>query len=454
MELLHVETSTEINELRAMDGILVGSKGTTTAAIKDTEGEKLKVHKGDEDFVIPRHIMYYPPAKIRRKEMPALNQACNKVENLLRQRMAVDREKDKIRDMMKEAQMRLDLKDMELKALDEKMLPALEQLKLLEMEVKDNWKVMYLKLKGKCGFLFLFSNCICACFSYQPFTMLYSDYYEKNGHSNVKDKQDSKLSKWCTRQRTCYANAQLETPDPSQGIIKPYQYDLLNRIEFAWNLREQQFTQNVAMLREFKEEHGHTNVPMKHDNLHLANFVQKWRREYRLYEEGKPSNMTPERLKALDDAGLAWRDPSRTRKRSDTRQETWDDFITQLKQFEEKYGHFMINKVNKTLEKGNRMGRLDEFCGWVRKQYTLYKAGSPCQLTDEKVNQLKEMGFWLERSQVHKFAKSPKKITNAVELGELKVPTIDDLAPVIAKEGNAAEAVGEVTDMMETIIDV
>ena len=170
MELLHVETSNELNELRAMDGILVGSKGTTTAAIKDTEGEKLKVHKGDEDFVIPRHIMYYPPAKIRRKEMPALNQACNKVENLLRQRMAVDKEKDKIRDTMKEAQMRLDLKDMELKALDEKMLPALEQLKLLEMEVKDNWKVMYLKLKGKCGFLFLFSNCICACFSYQPFT--------------------------------------------------------------------------------------------------------------------------------------------------------------------------------------------------------------------------------------------------------------------------------------------
>ena len=169
MELLHVETSNELNELRAMDGILVGSKGTTTAAIKDTEGEKLKVHKGDEDFVIPRHIMYYPPAKIRRKEMPALNQACNKVENLLRQRMAVDREKDKIRDMMKEAQMRLDLKDMELKALDEKMLPALEQLKLLEMEVKDNWKVMYLKLKGKCGFLFLFSNCICACFFISTF---------------------------------------------------------------------------------------------------------------------------------------------------------------------------------------------------------------------------------------------------------------------------------------------
>ena len=294
------------------------------------------------------------------------------------------------------------------------------------------------------GFLLFLANVFVLVFSINLLHMLYSDYYEKNGHSNVKDKQDSKLSKWCTRQRTCYANAQLKTPDPSQGIIKPYQYDLLNRIEFAWNLREQQFSQNIAMLREYKEEHGHTNVSMKNDNQHLANFVQKWRREYRLYQEGKPSNMTPERLKALEEAGLAWRDPSRTRIRSDTRQETWDDFITQLKQFEEKYGHFMINKVNKTLGKGNRMGRLDEFCGWVRKQYTLYcKAGSPCQLTDEKVDQLKEMGFWLERSQAHKFAKSSKKESNAVELGELKVPTIDDLAPM----AKVLETAGEVVDI-------
>ena len=153
MELLHVETSTELNELRTMDGSLVASKETTTAALKEMGGEKLKV-KVDEDFVIPRHIMYYPPAKIRRKETPALNQACNKVENLLRQRMAVDKEKDKINDTMKEAQMRLDLKDKELKALDEKMSPALEQLKLLEMEVKDNWKTMYLKLKGKWVFYY------------------------------------------------------------------------------------------------------------------------------------------------------------------------------------------------------------------------------------------------------------------------------------------------------------
>ena len=246
------------------------------------------------------------------------------------------------------------------------------------------------------------------------------------------DKEDNKLAKWATRQRNCYANAQMKETNPSIGIIKPYQVDLLNRLEFSWNPREQQFTQNLARLRVFKEENGHANVPMKYEDVPLANFVQKWRREYRLFQEGKPSNMSQDRLEALEKAGFMWRDPSRTSKRSDTRDETWESFISQLEEFKAKYGHFMVNKVNKTLGKGNRLGRLDEFCGWVRKQYAVYKQGTPCQLTDEKVNQLKEMGFWLERSQAHQFAYSQKAFSpqkeDVAQLGQLKVPTINDIA--------------------------
>lgn len=253
------------------------------------------------------------------------------------------------------------------------------------------------------------------------------------------EKEDQKLAKWITRQRTAYANAQQEEPNPSMGVIKPYQYDLLNRLEFCWNPREQQFIQNIASLKQFKQEHGHTNVPMKYSNIHLANFVQKWRREYRLFQEGRPSNMSMDRLQQLESAGFTWRDPSRTRKRSDTHQETWDGFVSQLLEFKEKYGHFHVNKVNKSLEKGNRLGRLDDFCGWVRKQYTLFKEGSPCQLTDEKVNQLKDMGFWLERSQIHKYSNDQKAANAsaqkeaAVQLGELQVPRIDGISTTTVK---------------------
>lgn len=221
-ETLLVETSSELHELRRIDGV------TTTKSVIEERKEGVFVNDDDQDddeVVIPPHIMYYPPAKVRRKKIQALNDACNAVESILRQRQMIDKEADKIRVVVNEAQSRLDIKELELKALDEKLAPALEQVKFIEMEVKDNWKTMYLKLK---------------------------EYYEKFGHCNVMEKEDTKLAKWITRQRTCYANAQLEEPNPAMGIIKPYQYDLLNKLEFCWNPREQQFIQNINMLKQYK----------------------------------------------------------------------------------------------------------------------------------------------------------------------------------------------------------
>lgn len=49
----------------------------------------------------------------------------------------------------------------------------------------------------------------------------------------------------------------------------------------------------------------------------------------------------------------------------------------------------MVNKVNKSKVKGNGLGRLEEWCSWVRKQYILYKQGHPSQLDESKVAQCK-----------------------------------------------------------------
>lgn len=323
LEALQVEASAELAELRERDGIIDwkategDDEGAPAAAGNERRINALFTSaKGEEDYVVPPHILYFPPVRARRKELPALNDACNRVENLLRKRMRVDGEVARVRNVVAQARRQLDAREEELAALDESFAPALEALKHVEMEVQDGWKIMYLKLK---------------------------EYYEVNGHSNCPEREDVKLSKWITRQRACYANAQLEKPNPSAGIIKPYQYDLLNRIEFCWNPREQQFVQNVAALKAFQREHGHANVPLKYENVHLANFVQKWRREYRLFQEGRPSNMTEDRLQVLSEAGFSWRDPSRTRRRSDTHHESWDGFISQLRGFKLKYGHFMVS---------------------------------------------------------------------------------------------------------------
>ncbi|KAL7522838.1 hypothetical protein ACHAWX_007548 [Stephanocyclus meneghinianus] len=352
LEALHIETAAELHALREHDKLNIGDDGNHI-----TDGSDAKIQ---EELVIPPHIPYYPPMKIRRKSVPGLHQACNTVEQILRHRRIIEKEADKIRAVVKEAQSRIVSKESQLREMDRQLDAPLEEIKAIEMQVNDKWKEMYLKLKT---------------------------YYQLNGHSNVTDREDSKLAKWITRQRTCYANGQLAEPNPAMGLIKPYQRDLLDQIDFCYNPREEQFARNVAMLRAFKQEHGHCNVPMKHENMHLANFVQKWRREHRLYRGGKPSNMTQERFDMLQNVGFAWRDPSRSRMRSDAREETWDGFISQMADFKKRYGHFMVNKVNKSKGKGNRLGRLEEWCSWVRKQYILYKQGHPSQLDESKVAQ-------------------------------------------------------------------
>ena len=148
--------------------------------------------------------------------------------------------------------------------------------------------------------------------------------------------------------------------------------------------------------------------------------------------------MSQDRLQILEGAGFTWRDPSRQRKRSDTRQETWDGFVSQLADFKEEYGHFMVNKVNKTKAKGSKLGRLDEFCSWVRKQYILFKEGSPCQLTEAKTSQLKDMGFWLERGQVKKYTtKKDKKRKMEEEEGEVLKLEPKLVVPKIENEGDS-----------------
>ncbi|KAL7548453.1 hypothetical protein ACHAWF_011740 [Thalassiosira exigua] len=544
-ESLRAEASAELASLRARDGLDEASMelaaaassgtGTGTGMGKGGEGDAggedlpkkvvagrpLPAVKGTEPYAIPPHIPYYPPTRVRRKNYKSLDEACRRVENLLRQRSMVDAEAERVRETIRVDEKRLKVREQEMEEIEERVAPALEQVKFLEMEVADNWKGMYLKLKGEddmnCArgwdsdgarsnpsarqcrrpalaiarlWILLVVMPLCyhvvqkaqksARFNagatrgppklcvrgdvpswhllsgnrqrlarrqqlqaltvesnrrkmlhpYSSIALIYcfliTEYYEEHGHSNVMEKEDAKMAKWVTRQRTCYANGQLERPSPSMGIVRPYQIDLLNRLEFCWNPREQQFAQNISLLAAFRAENGHANVPNKYSNQQLANFVQKWRREYRLFREGKPSNMTADRLRILEDAGFTWRDPSRTRYRSDKKEETWDMFMRQLREFKEKYGHFMVNKLNKSLHKGSKVHRLNEFCVWVRKQYALYKEeSSECQLTDEKVAQLEEMGFWLERGEAQKYRAS---MDGVAHMGELQVPTIGDAA--------------------------
>ena len=67
-----------------------------------------------------------------------------------------------------------------------------------------------------------------------------------------------------------------------------------------WSARFQQ-------LREYKVQSGHCLVPYQYSaNLKLGKWVSNERYQYRLYQEGKPSPMTEERIRELESIEFKW----------------------------------------------------------------------------------------------------------------------------------------------------
>ena len=66
-----------------------------------------------------------------------------------------------------------------------------------------------------------------------------------------------------------------------------------------WNERFEQ-------MCEFKAQFGHYLVPKQYSaNPKLGLWVSKQRCDYKLYQEGKPSPMTAERIRELESVGFA-----------------------------------------------------------------------------------------------------------------------------------------------------
>jgi hypothetical protein len=78
----------------------------------------------------------------------------------------------------------------------------------------------------------------------------------------------------------------------------------LKALGFVWDSHAASWEERWNELREFKEEHGHCNVPKKYpENQQLAVWVKRQRRQFKLYSSGQGSKsmMLPriERLQVL-----------------------------------------------------------------------------------------------------------------------------------------------------------
>jgi hypothetical protein len=187
-----------------------------------------------------------------------------------------------------------------------------------------------------------------------------------------------KLGRWVASQRTRYRKS---TEENTTYISAEY-IRALDRISFDWGTNKTVFASiwsaRFQQLCEFRVQFGNYLVPIKYDaNLKLGKWVSRQRYHYRLYQEGKPSRITADRIQALESVGFEW----------ETTAGFWNERVDQFREFKVQFGHCLVPiKYAANLKLGK----------WVsnqRSNYKLYQEGKPSHITADRIRELESVGF-------------------------------------------------------------
>jgi len=137
-------------------------------------------------------------------------------------------------------------------------------------------------------------------------------------------------------------------------------------------------------LIKYKKAYGDCSVPYGfRPNPSLARWVKRQRYQYTLFQEGKPSAMSEERVNALEKIGFIW----------DAQKAAWERRLTQLRAYRAANGHCTVP----TSYKANK--KLAAWVKYQRRHYRLRAEGKASTMTKYRIDSLNEMGFeWEVRS--------------------------------------------------------
>ena len=218
-------------------------------------------------------------------------------------------------------------------------------------------------------------------------------YRQTHGTCTVRssDEENKELYVWCCNQRQQYR----QLMESGSSSLTSERVKLLESIGFLEESSVQQSTWNKRMqeLRDYKKQHGHTNVPRHCSaNPKLGRWVDTQRTSYRLQKLRKPSPLTQERIDVLNEIGFEWSPSEKMSKGSEiggnktpkTKYTPWNTRYNELQRFEAKYGHVLVD--HKT--------RLGEWVRAQRRQYNLMLKGAKSSLTSTRLVLLKELGVF------------------------------------------------------------
>jgi hypothetical protein len=205
------------------------------------------------------------------------------------------------------------------------------------------------------------------------------EYMEQFGDCMVPRKYSAnlKLGLWVSKQRSDYRLYQEGKP----SSMTAERIRELQSIRFEWETARGYWSLRLRQMGEFKVEFGHCLVPLKYAaNLKLGSWVSNQRSNYRLYQEGKPSHMTMERIRELESAGFEW----------EPNDHTWNARFDQLCEYMEQFGDCLVPLKYSTNPK------LGMWVSTQRYTYRLYKEGKPSPMTMERIRELQSLQFEFE----------------------------------------------------------
>jgi len=206
-------------------------------------------------------------------------------------------------------------------------------------------------------------------------------FKEDNGGSVAVPVDHALLGKWATKMREKYRKYQDGQRVP--GIAKE-QIDQLTAVGFTATKRkmvnkgqeDEHWNNMFAELEQYKKDNGNCNVSTTPPHTELIKWVIAQRREYKKLKENKESLLTASRLMRLNDIGFQFR------QRADYT--SWDDRVKQLREYKNRHGHLKIPVSDPDL-------------GWFvssqREEYRKRCDGKPSSLTDDRYNDLNQLGF-------------------------------------------------------------
>jgi hypothetical protein len=131
------------------------------------------------------------------------------------------------------------------------------------------------------------------------------EFKAQHGHCMVTKQYstDPKLGNWVSRQRSNYKWYQEGKP----SHMTADRIRELERIGFNWEPHCDSWNERFEQLCEYKAQFGHCRVPNNfHKHPKLGKWVSTQRTNYRLYQKGKPSDITAGRIREIDGIGFDW----------------------------------------------------------------------------------------------------------------------------------------------------